>query len=145
MSLSHLSDLEIANQSTLKRINEIAEKVGITNEALEPYGHFRGKVDITKLKDKTEKGKVVLVTALSPTPAGEGKSTVTVGLADALNQLNEKVMVALREPSLGPVFGMKGGATGEVTLKYSQWKKLICILMVTYMLLQLLIMHYLLL
>ena len=112
MSLSHLSDLEIANQSTLKRINEIAEKVGITNEALEPYGHFRGKVDITKLKDKTEKGKVVLVTALSPTPAGEGKSTVTVGLADALNQLNEKVMVALREPSLGPVFGMKGGATG---------------------------------
>ncbi len=112
MSLSHLSDLEIANQSTLKRINEIAEKVGIINEALEPYGHFRGKVDITKLKDKTEKGKVVLVTALSPTPAGEGKSTVTVGLADALNQLNEKVMVALREPSLGPVFGMKGGATG---------------------------------
>ncbi len=112
MSLSHLSDLEIANQSTLKRINEIAEKVGITNEALEPYGHFRGKVDITKLKDITEKGKVVLVTALSPTPAGEGKSTVTVGLADALNQLNEKVMVALREPSLGPVFGMKGGATG---------------------------------
>ncbi|MBW0767816.1 formate--tetrahydrofolate ligase [Mammaliicoccus lentus] len=110
--MSHLSDLEIANQSTLKRINEIAEKVGITNEALEPYGHFRGKVDITKLKDKTEKGKVVLVTALSPTPAGEGKSTVTVGLADALNQLNEKVMVALREPSLGPVFGMKGGATG---------------------------------
>lgn len=112
MSLSHLSDLEIANQSTLKRINEIAEKVGITNDALEPYGHFRGKVDITKLKDKPEKGKVVLVTALSPTPAGEGKSTVTVGLADALNQLNEKVMVALREPSLGPVFGMKGGATG---------------------------------
>ncbi|WP_416350331.1 formate--tetrahydrofolate ligase [Mammaliicoccus lentus] len=110
--MSHLSDLEIANQSTLKRINEIAEKVGIINEALEPYGHFRGKVDITKLKDKTEKGKVVLVTALSPTPAGEGKSTVTVGLADALNQLNEKVMVALREPSLGPVFGMKGGATG---------------------------------
>ncbi|WP_147640954.1 MULTISPECIES: formate--tetrahydrofolate ligase [Mammaliicoccus] len=110
--MSHLSDLEIANQSTLKRINEIAEKVGITNEALEPYGHFRGKVDITKLKDITEKGKVVLVTALSPTPAGEGKSTVTVGLADALNQLNEKVMVALREPSLGPVFGMKGGATG---------------------------------
>src|SRR5699024_5863855 len=70
-------------------------------------------VDITKLKDTTEKGRVVLVTALSPTPAGEGKSTVTVGLADALNQLNEKVMVALREPSLGPVFGMKEGWTDE--------------------------------
>ncbi len=96
--LSHLSDLEIAKQSTLRPISEIAEKVGISHEALEPYGHY--------------KGKVVLVTALSPTPAGEGKSTVTVGLADAFNQLNQNVMVALREPSLGPVFGMKGGATG---------------------------------
>lgn len=110
--MSHLSDLEIAKQSTLRPINEIAQKVGIPHEALEPYGHYKGKVDITKLKDIEEKGKVVLVTALSPTPAGEGKSTVTVGLADAFNHLNENVMVALREPSLGPVFGMKGGATG---------------------------------
>nr|WP_263312986.1 formate--tetrahydrofolate ligase [Mammaliicoccus sp. Marseille-Q6498] len=110
--MSHLSDLDIAKQSTLKPIQEIAEKAGIPIEALEPYGHFKGKVDITKLNDLDEKGKVVLVTALSPTPAGEGKSTVTVGLADAFNQLNEDVMVALREPSLGPVFGMKGGATG---------------------------------
>lgn len=110
--LSHLSDLEIAKQSTLRPISEIAEKVGISHEALEPYGHYKGKVDITKLNNLEEKGKVVLVTALSPTPAGEGKSTVTVGLADAFNQLNQNVMVALREPSLGPVFGMKGGATG---------------------------------
>lgn len=110
--LSHLSDLEIAKQSTLRPIIEIAEKVGISHEALEPYGHYKGKVDITKLNNLEEKGKVVLVTALSPTPAGEGKSTVTVGLADAFNQLNQNVMVALREPSLGPVFGMKGGATG---------------------------------
>lgn len=110
--MSHLTDLEIAKQSTLRPISEIAEKVGIPYEALEPYGHYKGKVDITKLKNLKEKGKVVLVTALSPTPAGEGKSTVTVGLADAFNQLNENVMVALREPSLGPVFGMKGGATG---------------------------------
>ncbi|EZX24394.1 formate-tetrahydrofolate ligase [Staphylococcus aureus C0673] len=110
--LSHLSDLEIAKQSTLRPISEIAEKVGISHETLEPYGHYKGKVDITKLNDLEEKGKVVLVTALSPTPAGEGKSTVTVGLADAFNQLNQNVMVALREPSLGPVFGMKGGATG---------------------------------
>ncbi|MDT3993744.1 formate--tetrahydrofolate ligase, partial [Mammaliicoccus fleurettii] len=109
---SHLSDLEIAKQSTLRPINEIAEKVGIPHDSLEPYGHYKGKVDITKLKDIKEKGQVVLVTALSPTPAGEGKSTVTVGLADAFNQLNKNVMVALREPSLGPVFGMKGGATG---------------------------------
>ncbi|MEB7807196.1 formate--tetrahydrofolate ligase [Mammaliicoccus fleurettii] len=110
--MSHLSDLEIAKQSTLRPINEIAEKVGIPHDSLEPYGHYKGKVDIKKLKDIKEKGKVVLVTALSPTPAGEGKSTVTVGLADAFNQLNKNVMVALREPSLGPVFGMKGGATG---------------------------------
>ncbi|RIL52357.1 formate--tetrahydrofolate ligase [Mammaliicoccus fleurettii] len=110
--MSHLSDLEIAKQSTLRPINEIAEKLGIPHDSLEPYGHYKGKVDITKLKDIKEKGKVVLVTALSPTPAGEGKSTVTVGLADAFNQLNKNVMVALREPSLGPVFGMKGGATG---------------------------------
>lgn len=110
--MSHLSDLEIAKQSTLRPINEIAEKVGIPHDSLEPYGHYKGKVDITKLKDIKEKGQVVLVTALSPTPAGEGKSTVTVGLADAFNQLNKNVMVALREPSLGPVFGMKGGATG---------------------------------
>ncbi|GGI40417.1 formate--tetrahydrofolate ligase [Mammaliicoccus stepanovicii] len=110
--MSHLSDLDIAKQSTLKPISEIAEKAGIPNEAIEPYGHFKGKVNINKLENLDSKGKVVLVTALSPTPAGEGKSTVTVGLADAFNQLNEKVMVALREPSLGPVFGMKGGATG---------------------------------
>lgn len=110
--MSHLSDLEIAKQSTLKPIGEIAKKVGIPHDALEPYGHYKGKVDITKLQHLKEKGKVVLVTALSPTPAGEGKSTVTVGLADAFNQLKQNVMVALREPSLGPVFGMKGGATG---------------------------------
>lgn len=110
--VSHLSDLEIANQSTLRPIQEIAECAGISEDALEQYGHYKAKIDISKITTKGTKGKVVLVTAMSPTPAGEGKSTVTVGLADAFKQINQNVMVALREPALGPTFGIKGGATG---------------------------------
>ncbi|AMY04538.1 formate--tetrahydrofolate ligase [Staphylococcus condimenti] len=110
--MTHLSDLDIANQATIKPISEIAEKIGIPEDALEQYGHYKAKIDINKLEDKGDKGKVVLVTAMSPTPAGEGKSTVTVGLADAFHELGENVMMALREPALGPVFGIKGGATG---------------------------------
>ncbi|EKO8941998.1 formate--tetrahydrofolate ligase [Staphylococcus pseudintermedius] len=110
--MSHLSDLEIANQSTLRPIKEIAEKAGISEEALEQYGHYKAKIDISKIQTQNRKGKVVLVTAMSPTPAGEGKSTVTVGLADAFQHINQNVMVALREPALGPTFGIKGGATG---------------------------------
>lgn len=112
MNLAHLSDLEIANQATLQPIGDIANKAGIPSDALEPYGHYKAKIDINKIRKNKQKGKVVLVTAMSPTPAGEGKSTVTVGLADAFNQLNKNVMVALREPALGPTFGIKGGATG---------------------------------
>ena len=112
MNLAHLSDLDIANQSTLQPIGDIAEKVGIPADALEPYGHYKAKIDINQVKQKDNKGKVVLVTAMSPTSAGEGKSTVTVGLSDAFNQLKKNVMVALREPALGPTFGIKGGATG---------------------------------
>ncbi|EJO7116105.1 formate--tetrahydrofolate ligase [Staphylococcus pseudintermedius] len=110
--MSHLSDLEIANQSTLRPIKEIAEKASISEEALEQYGHYKAKIDISKIQTQNGKGKVVLVTAMSPTPAGEGKSTVTVGLADAFQHINQNVMVALREPALGPTFGIKGGATG---------------------------------
>ncbi|EIU0355470.1 formate--tetrahydrofolate ligase [Staphylococcus pseudintermedius] len=110
--MSHLSDLEIANQSTLRPIKEIAEKAGISEEALEQYGQYKAKIDISKIQTQNGKGKVVLVTAMSPTPAGEGKSTVTVGLADAFQHINQNVMVALREPALGPTFGIKGGATG---------------------------------
>ncbi|MDR5601868.1 formate--tetrahydrofolate ligase [Staphylococcus coagulans] len=110
--MSHLSDLEIANQSTLRPIQEIAERAGISEDVLEQYGHYKAKIDISKITTKGTKGKVVLVTAMSPTPAGEGKSTVTVGLADAFKQINQNVMVALREPALGPTFGIKGGATG---------------------------------
>lgn len=110
--MAHLSDLDIANQSELKPIGDIAKKAGIPEHALEQYGHYKAKIDINQVQSKEEKGKVVLVTAMSPTPVGEGKSTVTVGLADAFNELNKNVMVALREPALGPTFGIKGGATG---------------------------------
>lgn len=110
--MAHLSDLDIANQSELKPIGEIAEKAGIPADALEQYGYYKAKIDINQIKPKDNKGKVVLVTAMSPTPAGEGKSTVTVGLSDAFNELKKNVMVALREPALGPTFGIKGGATG---------------------------------
>ena len=91
--MAQLSDLEIANLSKLKPISEIARKVGITEDALEPYGHYKAKIDINQIQEQEKKGKVVLVTAMSPTPAGEGKSTVTVGLADAFNKLNHNVTV----------------------------------------------------
>ncbi len=107
-----LTDLSIASKATMKSIYEIAERAGIPEDAVEPYGKFKAKIDVSKLKTSVTKGKVILVTAISPTPAGEGKSTVTVGLADAFTKLGEKTIVALREPSLGPVMGMKGGATG---------------------------------
>lgn len=107
-----ITDLSIATSASIRPIQEIAEKAGIPFESLELYGKYKAKVDVASLPPVTKLGQVVLVTAISPTPAGEGKSTVTVGLADAFNQLNESVIVALREPSLGPVMGMKGGATG---------------------------------
>ncbi|HSI67448.1 MAG TPA: formate--tetrahydrofolate ligase, partial [Planococcus sp. (in: firmicutes)] len=102
----------IATKAKILPIQKIAEKVGISPDALELYGKFKAKIDVNALPAATNLGKVVLVTAISPTPAGEGKSTVTVGLADAFNRLEESVVVALREPSLGPVMGIKGGATG---------------------------------
>lgn len=107
-----LTDLEIALQSKMSLITEIANKAGIPDDAIEMYGKYKAKIDTTKLNHLTAEAKVVLVTAINPTPAGEGKSTVTVGLSDALSQLQQNVMVALREPSLGPVMGIKGGATG---------------------------------
>ncbi|QMT17757.1 formate--tetrahydrofolate ligase [Planococcus maritimus] len=107
-----MTDLTIAKQAAIRPIQEIAQRAGIAEEALELYGKYKAKIDVNQLPKTTQDGKVVLVTAISPTPAGEGKSTVTVGLADALKQSGESVMVALREPSLGPVMGVKGGATG---------------------------------
>ena len=107
-----MNDAEISLAAELQPIAEIAETVDIPDDALIPYGHHMAKVDTQKLPKTGKRGKLVLVTGTSPTPAGEGKSTVSVGLADALNIVGSKTMVALREPSLGPVFGMKGGATG---------------------------------
>ena len=106
------TDLSIASEATIQPILEIAEQAGISKEALELYGNYKAKINVDQLPPVQKMGQVVLVTAISPTPAGEGKSTVTVGLADAFKQLNESVAVALREPSLGPVMGVKGGATG---------------------------------
>lgn len=106
-----LTDIEIANQATMKPILEIAENANIPLDAVEQYGRYKAKIDTSKISGEAT-ANVVLVTAISPTPAGEGKSTVTIGLADALHQLDKRVMVALREPSLGPVMGVKGGATG---------------------------------
>ena len=107
-----MTDIEIAQASQMLPIEEVAAKVGIKPEQLENYGHYKAKVDIHALKDLPHKSKLVLVTAISPTPAGEGKTTTSVGLADALNKLGKNTIVCLREPSLGPVFGVKGGAAG---------------------------------
>ncbi len=106
------TDIEIAQGAKLLPITEIAAKLGIGGETLEPYGRSKAKLDLAPLREKPRKGKLVLVTAINPTPAGEGKTTTSVGLADALNLLEKKVVLALREPSLGPVFGVKGGAAG---------------------------------
>lgn len=107
-----MNDAEISLAATLEPIADIAAAVNINDDALIPYGHHMAKVDTQKIPRSGQRGKLVLVTGTSPTPAGEGKSTVSVGLADGLNLVGSKTMVALREPSLGPVFGMKGGATG---------------------------------
>ncbi len=109
------SDIDIAQAATLQRITQVAQdKLGIADEHLEPYGHYKAKLSleyVDSLKSRPN-GKLILVTAISPTPAGEGKTTTTVGLGDALNRIGKKALVCLREPSLGPVFGMKGGAAG---------------------------------
>src|ERR1700716_1269942 len=109
------SDIEIAQAAKMQRIAAVArEKLGIGEEHLEPYGHYKAKISLEyldSLKGRPD-GKLILVTAISPTPAGEGKTTTTVGLGDALNHIGKKAVICLREPSLGPVFGRKGGAAG---------------------------------
>ena len=112
--MSMKSDIQIAQESQLKPIREIASDIGIGEEFLELYGTHKAKIDYNLLKDleNKENGKLILVTAITPTPAGEGKTTTTVGLSDSLRKIGKKSFVALREPSLGPVFGVKGGAAG---------------------------------
>ena len=108
------TDIEIAQNARLERIGHIAARAGIPDDALEPYGHYKAKVSLDWLDSQPERkgSRLVLVTAISPTPAGEGKTTLTVGLGDALNRIGRKTMICLREPSMGPVFGIKGGAAG---------------------------------
>ena len=106
------SDIEIAQEAQMLPIAEVAARAGLTEDMIEPYGRTKAKVDIHSLADAQRKGKLVLVTAINPTPAGEGKTTTSIGLADAMNRMGHQTMLALREPSLGPVFGIKGGAAG---------------------------------
>ncbi len=110
--MGYKSDIEIAQSVEMKPITEIAEVAGIGDEYLEQYGKYKAKIDMSLMDKSTKKGKLILVTAITPTPAGEGKTTTTIGLADGMKKIGKNVMVALREPSLGPVFGIKGGAAG---------------------------------
>ena len=110
--MSYLTDIEIAQNCKMQPITEIAKKAGVGEKYLEPYGWYKAKIDLSYLKEAKKNGKLVLVTAITPTPAGEGKTTTTIGLADAMNLCGYNTCVALREPSLGPVFGVKGGAAG---------------------------------
>lgn len=114
LSTKYKSDIEIAQEAELKPIKEIAEQLDLLEEELEPYGHYKAKIslDVMKRLEQKKDGKVILVTSINPTPAGEGKSTVTVGLGQGLAKLGKSAMVAMREPSLGPTMGIKGGATG---------------------------------
>ena len=111
--MAYLSDIEIAQATPCRPIAEIAQRLGVDGELLEPYGKNKAKIDLKQLeKNKGKAGKLILVTAITPTPAGEGKTTTTIGLADALSRIGKKTAAAIREPSLGPVFGIKGGAAG---------------------------------
>lgn len=110
--MSYLTDIEIAQNCKMQPITKIAKKAGVGEKYLEPYGWYKAKIDLSYLKEAKKNGKLVLVTAITPTPAGEGKTTTTIGLADAMNLCGYNTCVALREPSLGPVFGVKGGAAG---------------------------------
>jgi len=110
--MAYLTDIEIAQSVAMEPIGKIAAKIDLGDDVLEPYGKYKAKLDLSLLKKEGKEGKLVLVTAITPTPAGEGKTTTTIGLADGLRKIGKKSVVALREPSLGPVFGVKGGAAG---------------------------------
>ena len=110
--MAYKTDIEIAQECKMQPITEIAKAAGIGEEYIEQYGKYKAKIDLSLLNEQKENGKLVLVTAITPTPAGEGKTTTTIGLADGLKKIGKNVVMALREPSLGPVFGVKGGAAG---------------------------------
>ena len=112
--MAYKADIEIAQECVKKKITEVAAVAGIDEKYIEQYGNYKAKIDYSFLKDNADKkdGKLILVTAITPTPAGEGKTTTSVGLTDGLRAIGKNAIVALREPSLGPVFGIKGGAAG---------------------------------
>ena len=122
------TDIEIAQETTMQHITEVAKTAGVDSKYLEQYGNYKAKVDYNILTDLADKpnGKLILVTAINPTPAGEGKTTTTVGLADGMRKIGKNVMVALREPSLGPVFGVKGGAAGGGYAQVVPWRTSTC-------------------
>src|SRR3979411_1531010 len=106
------SDIAIAQAAKLRPIRDVAAELGLSDDELELYGKYKAKISLRALRQRTAKGRLVLVTGINPTPAGEGKSTVTVGVTQALRRLGKNAILAMREPSLGPVFGVKGGAAG---------------------------------
>ena len=110
--MANLLDIEIAQSCVMKPIGEIAERAGIDEKYIEQYGRYKAKIDLSIMDEPKPEGKLILVTAITPTPAGEGKTTTTIGLADGMARIGKSVCCALREPSLGPVFGIKGGAAG---------------------------------
>ena len=111
--MEYLTDIEIAQRCEMQPITEIAARAGIDDKYVEQYGKYKAKIDLSLMEENNNPdGKLILVTAITPTPAGEGKTTTTIGLADGMRRIGKNVMVALREPSLGPVFGIKGGAAG---------------------------------
>ncbi|MBR0303341.1 MAG: formate--tetrahydrofolate ligase, partial [Clostridia bacterium] len=107
--MSYKSDIEIAQECVMRHITDVAAEAGISPEYIEQYGNYKAKIDLSAMDGRGEDGRLILVTAMTPTPAGEGKTTTTIGLSDSLRRLGKRVVVALREPSLGPVFGIKGG------------------------------------
>ena len=119
-----LTDIEIAQQAKLLPIREVAAKAGIPEEALEYYGKYKAKISEEYIRSMATApdGKLILLTAINPTPAGEGKTTTSIGLGQALSKMGKKTMIALREPSLGPVFGIKGGLPAAATLRRCPWR-----------------------
>ena len=128
-----LSDIEIAQQAKLEPIQQIAAKIGLTEDDLEPYGKYKAKVSLDVFKRVADRpnGKLIYTTAITATPAGEGKTCTTIGLTQALGRLGKKVMACLREPSLGPTMGIKGGAAGGGYAQVCPWRTLTCTLLGT--------------
>jgi Formate-tetrahydrofolate ligase (EC 6.3.4.3) len=127
------SDIEIAHEAKLIHIKDVAAQLGLSEDNIEYYGKHKAKIDLDVLKNRPLKGKLILVTAITPTPAGEGKSTTTIGLAQALNKIGKQCTIALREPSLGPCFGVKGEQPAGDMHRSFPWRISICISQVIYM------------